>query len=1097
MAEEMSDADKVWTPPHQLVSIAANNHLQIRMKRMAKLGGPASNQQNGNPSASPAPNGTPSASDSAPDPTATPPEPPRSPPASSKGSSLLREQSAGGGEKKTPVKINVRPASSAPKREANGAERLRPAEKPQESFDDWQHRVLSNILRATPNPEQTQDAHGHKLVLLVGTKGDLEEQNAPLKLTAAVMDSAIQEAPGLEPSKKPFEYLLACFKRCSRHMRNVKGDEKKMEVLKEARRLCMSYCIISVTMSEMYGEDRMHATNPLVEHMLKEPESDMGICTDFLNEATTQFEEEDQIKETLVSSTEELSRQLAAKSMLDDYQSYVLALRNLVRYPKIVDALTQSPAWLPEGLEPQDIETSTMLGPFFRLSPMQTAVAVNYFSVPRSRERAYIDNAQNALRMSLRTHQTDLFTITEAIVKAGPAPRGRLLDWMAACVNKNHKRRAMRVDYKTVSSDGFMVNVTNILDQLCDPFMDATFSKIEKIDFEYLRRNPRVDILDETKMNADQKTSDEFYSQKAGGTSNFISEVFFLTVAAHHYGTESAQTRMQTLRKTVKRMEKDEQAVEMERHKYINDPRYLARFEEHVKRLKKAIDDNWSTIHAITGVLLDDLNQARSMQFMRYVIVWILRLASRQDLPKHQLQLPFPAEQPDMIKCLPEYFLEDIVDNFKFITSHIPWIITGPQCEEIMQVCISFLRCTEYVKNPGVKSGLVTILFYGVQPFHNRSRGILGDLLNGSQFAHKHLLHALMKFYIEAESTGTHTQFYDKFNIRYEIFMVIKCIWPNTMYRENLAKEARVNTDFFVQFVNMLVNDATFVLDEALSSFVKIHDLTKELNDANRVPGSMSEEERKEKQDNLDQQKGQAKSYMGLARESMETLILFTEALADAFTMPEIVTRLADMLDYNLDIMVGPRSSNLKVENPQDYGFQPRILLRDIMTVYTNLSGKQSFATAIARDGRSYRPGNFDKAKTLMARFGLKSPDELNIWSQLSANVAETKAAEEQEEEDLGEIPDEFLDPLLSDLMRDPVILPRSKNTVDRSTIRSHLLSDPTDPFNRTPLRIEDVVEDVEMKQRIEAWVAERKAAKRAEREGEAGGEEAMDTSAG
>ena len=43
-------------------------------------------------------------------------------------------------------------------------------------------------------------------------------------------------------------------------------------------------------------------------------------------------------------------------------------------------------------------------------------------------------------------------------------------------------------------------------------------------------------------------------------------------------------------------------------------------------------------------------------------------------------------------------------------------------------------------------------------------------------------------------------------------------------------------------------------------------------------------------------------------------------------------------------------------------------------------------------------------------------------------------------------------------LMEDPVILPTSKTSIDRSTIRSHLLSDPNDPFNRAPLKIEDVI---------------------------------------
>lgn len=121
----------------------------------------------------------------------------------------------------------------------------------------------------------------------------------------------------------------------------------------------------------------------------------------------------------------------------------------------------------------------------------------------------------------------------------------------------------------------------------------------------------------------------------------------------------------------------------------FQDPRYLARFEQELAKYKKRIDDNWSTIYATTGVLLDDLNQARSMQFMRYVIVWLLRLASRQNVPQEQLQLPLPAEQAEVFKVLPEYFLEDIVENFKFITQNIPHIITPQQCDELVQVCIT------------------------------------------------------------------------------------------------------------------------------------------------------------------------------------------------------------------------------------------------------------------------------------------------------------------------------------------------------------------------------------------------------------------------
>ncbi|CAF4502144.1 unnamed protein product, partial [Rotaria sp. Silwood2] len=66
--------------------------------------------------------------------------------------------------------------------------------------------------------------------------------------------------------------------------------------------------------------------------------------------------------------------------------------------------------------------------------------------------------------------------------------------------------------------------------------------------------------------------------------------------------------------------------------------------------------------------------------------------------------------------------------------------------------------------------------------------------------------------------------------------------------------------------------------------------------------------------------------------------------------------------------------------------------------------------------------------------------------------------------------PDEYLDPITSTLMVDPVMLPSSRQIIDRSTIARHLLSDQTDPFNRNPLRMQDVIPQSELKQEIEQW---------------------------
>lgn len=513
-------------------------------------------------------------------------------------------------------------------------------------------------------------------------------------------------------------------------------------------------------------------------------------------------------------------------------------------------------------------------------------------------------------------------------------------------------------------------------------------------------------MRDETKINADQNTSDAFYDKTVDGSSNFITEIFFLTVAAHHYGSESLTSNLNDLHKHIRDMQSQIDRFELERPRWASNPHQLRMFEEALKKYKDRLELGMALEYALQGLLLDELWQSRSMQFMRYVIVWLLRLISKRNFPKEQVHLPLPEQQSEVLKFLPEYFLDDIISNFKFILLNMPQIVTSTQGDELVIFCITLLQSSNYIKNPFMKSGLVTILYYGTLSRRNGGRGVLVDMFNSMPFALGHLLHSLMTFYIEAEFTGTHTQFSDKFSIRYEIFQIIKCIWPNQVYRDKLSVEAKKNLDFFVQFVNLLLNDVTYILDLSFTSFIKIHDTQAELN---REGSSMEASVRQEKEEFLEGEKRRAKSTMQLTNETVAMLKLFTQALADSFTMKEIVQRLADMINYNLDAMVGPKSTNLRVDNPAEYGFNPRNMLNEITDVYLNLMDKESFILAVARDGRSYKPANFEKAAEILQKFALKSPEDLAKWDKLQAAVKKAKEEDEQAEEDLGEIPDEFL----------------------------------------------------------------------------------------
>ncbi|KAJ4261601.1 Ubiquitin conjugation factor E4 [Fusarium torreyae] len=950
----------------------------------------------------------------------------------------------------------------------------RPSPKPSNSQPEsdaaYADRILSQIFRITVDPHNMTSSHGQRLTFLPNLNEELNESGEPLKLSVNTLDQALMEAASSWPHDKPLmNYFLPCWKRAVKASLQFKATEgPKFEVHDEAKRLCMSGCLFSLTMPDLYGREPNPKHDTLMPYLLKGVQDDGGLCFNFIQEAIKRFDDDEAFPALFTDAMIAISSKLGTMTMDEDYKPYIGALMTYTRFPPLIVNLAKHSCFN-MAQSAAGIEKHTILGPFFRISPLQSEVIKSYFPGPRSLDKGRIANAQDALRMVLRTHQDDLFAITNAFIRAGQDTRSRTLDWFAYIMNTNHKRRAIQVDPREVASNGFMINVTTILDRFCEPFMDMDFSKIDKIDDNYFRKQPRIDIKDETKLNADQSYSDNFYSNKLPGEANFISEAFFLTLAAHHYGSEACNSQLKNMDRDIKYLEKRVKAMEAERHKFANVPVQLRQFEEAVKRHVDVLEKTIAMKLSIEGVLLDERMQSTSLRFMRYVAVWLLRLVTRSKYKPGQeskeIQLPLPAEKPDVFSCLPEYTLQNIVDNFKFIFRWLPKILPSAVGDEMIALCVTFLRSTEYIKNPYLKSSLVSLLFSATWPLMHLKRGVLGDQLVGSQFANDHLLKALMKFYIECESTGADSAFYDKFNIRYEIFQVIKCVWVNDHYKRQLTRESRVNKQFFVQFVNMLLNDATYVLDEALTKFPKIRALEKDLDNQ-----SLSAEDRQKKDEELQQLANQATSFMQLANETLEMMKLFTEAMSEAFTMPEIVSRLASMLNYNLETLAGKKAAaELSVSNKEKYHFRPIQIISDIVDIYLNLGTSSVFIDAVAADGRSYKPEVLERVSRILTSKHQKDPAEIGRWDKLRVKFVDAKTLLAQAELDLGDIPPEFEDPIMGDLMKDPVLLP-SKHIVDRSTIVQHLLSDAKDPFTRQAMSIEDAIPQTELKEKIEQW---------------------------
>lgn len=63
--------------------------------------------------------------------------------------------------------------------------------------------------------------------------------------------------------------------------------------------------------------------SPLIPNLLLDAEDDRGVDLEFLAEVVKLFEEQDDLKPAIITTVEQMSQELSAKTMNDDYKPYV------------------------------------------------------------------------------------------------------------------------------------------------------------------------------------------------------------------------------------------------------------------------------------------------------------------------------------------------------------------------------------------------------------------------------------------------------------------------------------------------------------------------------------------------------------------------------------------------------------------------------------------------------------------------------------------------------------------------------------------------------------------------------------------------------
>lgn len=756
---------------------------------------------------------------------------------------------------------------------------------------------------------------------------------------------------------------------------------------------------------------------------------------------------------------------------------------------KMVTSLSSfSPAHVANG---KQIELLTFFGPSFSLSTINvpnTRKAVEYCrDFPRISSE--LEKLCKDAQISVMFLQKELFNAVNSIMRYNPESREVVLDWISKSLKLNQPRTKMQYNADTCASHGFMLNLNSVLCQLCIPFT-SRIDMLSKIDPSYLLggANRRVDYSSVERLSASLKDVQALQlGADASSKYNFITDVFFLTLHGLHSGIMVAISDLHDMHNSIGRLYHD--LEEMGNDHGTDHPMYR----EANERLIGMV----AVTELLTTALTNSDLCALVANFYEYVCAWFL----------YQLKL---SEQGDKnaekwLAIMPEHVVQDIVEFFVFLNKKSKsTVLTGSWYSLLSFVCVCMQRKGMVEVSRTAVGELAVLGSHGTLVKNPHLRAQLADVLSlflpgrevdGSfklrkehVFAthpslYQELVPSLLKLYADVEYTGRHAQFYEKFEPRSTINDVLEFIWEYAPHRKTFEILSTTDATDFPRFIHTIISDCIFLFDESFKNLAIMHEVEAKQKSHSSwllLPNS----ERLDLQAKL---RGAQNMLSWSTRFASSTFRLFrslaTSALTHSFISAQFAQSTAHMLDYFITQIGGPIfQEKYSIEDPGKYKFHANQLLRDLLTIFlccTQHKDGLSFKNEVAADPRSFDPEIFRNiAKMARSSRILSSMESLTFEKVIEEMVILHKELNESHMLDTDDIPEEYLDAITSDLMKDPLLLPSGQH-VDRSSIQRHLYSQPTNPFTQTPLKIEECKECPDLKAKIQQWIQEQRQSKK------------------
>ncbi|KAH9157617.1 hypothetical protein AeRB84_000553 [Aphanomyces euteiches] len=935
-----------------------------------------------------------------------------------------------------PVKASVEPAV--------------PAEKKKKTLTrkDPLHNALQQILAVTLNQAQASSTMLYVPFDGETINGDNSSEILYMRL--------LTEDPAYDST---LEYLFGAFQRIRTEASGLSDSD--LLVVQSVQEQCVNYSVTFLLEPEMFPSkstpleafDRIirspnASTQPYLELLATGLESQGG------NAALGRVA--GPVLQKLVSEVFLGSQSLLA---VESWASGIQTIASMVRIKGFATVFTNIPGFLlTPPLNGRRLQDATALGILLRYSSDSPDPAIkDMFSNITKRSRIDVNKSIDSLRTKMSLLHDLVTDIFRSLLKAGPHSKERVLQWqrmLEQALVVNIEGAKENPNPALISTAGMLINLNVVLLRLCGPFLPPS-TKHSLIDPTYLTVRPNT-LFPEDTTKLVPSTNQPLANSKSLTDFNFITQCFYLTVRATHLGPVS------TIGKYMRLMR---QLSYMQNHMNDqSDPRLRMQFE--ALATAKMITDakllQPEFLHELVRIALLSANVVCRICISR---------DGKSSVKDFQLPIAAPSEEL-LVPHVPEHIVEDIVSIFLFVARFSPDELKTFAFDDLLSMILIFLTSPQLIRSPHLRAKMSECLFEICLPPHeSEDRPTAGiqsavNALVQSKLAQQHLAPCLLTLYGDVEQTG----FYEKLEHRYNIACLLKYLWKCPDHKPAFLLISK-DQNAFVKFANGLMNHINSLLTDALTNLPEIKILQEEIQSPHWL--NLEESLREQKQSLLSEKERTVTSSLQLANETIHMMSYLTSEIQAPFLTPELEDRLVGMLNSVLVKLAGPRGLELKVTNPEVYKFRPKVMLREIVDTILHFSEYERFQVAVASNGL-YDPLVYRKCTNILQRTHLIDESGILAFDVFAQKVEALHSSTTQDESMLGDIPDEFMDPLLWQLMKDPVTLP-SGYTVDRSTIAQHLLNDPSDPFTRAPLSIDQVIPNVSLKAQIEDWLSKAK----------------------